>query len=154
MIKNWRIRLSMVVLALAYLWADAMKVVRTAARDLRYAWWGIRYGMTPIGGAAEISSPEGWPALSIQYFQLVLSPAIVNTITSVEQTFSVPAVINMGTNAIVLVSKPTAQSGLGIAGARRATASTIGITFINPTAGNITPTASEVYTIAVITRAV
>ena len=71
------------------------------------------------------------------------------TITSAEQTASIPGLRT--TDRIIGVTKPTAQAGLGIAGWRVSAADTIAITFDNPTAGNITPTASEVYT-AIIAR--
>jgi len=81
--------------------------------------------------------------------QATLSPAQVNTITAPEQTFTVPGLL---VGDFVYVIKPTAQAGLGIAGARVSAANTLGITFVNPTAGNITPTAGEVYTIIVARR--
>lgn len=73
---------------------------------------------------------------------LTISPTIVNTITSGEQTFTLNGV---AVGDFVYAIKPTAQAGLGISGSRVTAANTIGITFINPTAGNITPTASETY---------
>lgn len=83
----------------------------------------------------------------IQLIQATLSPAQVNTVTAVEQTFTVPG-LQLGD--LVAVFKPTVQSGLAVVGARVTAANTIGIQFINPTAGNITPTAGEVYTIKVV----
>lgn len=73
---------------------------------------------------------------------LTISPAIVNTVTSVEQTFTLNG---LAVGDFVYAIKPTTQSGVGIAGSRVTAANTIGITFINPTAGNITPTAAETY---------
>lgn len=80
---------------------------------------------------------------SLSVVSVTLSPSIVNTITAGEQTFTVPGVL--ATDVILAVNKPSAQAGLGIAGVRVTAANTVGITFVNPTAGNITPTASEVY---------
>lgn len=74
--------------------------------------------------------------------QVVLSPAIVATITTAEQLFPLAGV---AVGDFVYVIKPTAQAGLGIAGARVSSAGNIGITFVNPTAAGITPTASETY---------
>ena len=68
--------------------------------------------------------------------------AAVATITTAEQTVSVPG-LNVGD--AVFVNKPTHQAGLGIAGARVSAKDTLAITFVNPTAGGITPTASEIY---------
>lgn len=93
--------------------------------------------------------PSDIPAGNIQLcmlLQATLSPTIVNTITSGEQTFTVNGLL---VGDFVQVQKPTAQAGLGISGARVTAANTLGITFINPTAGNITPTAGEVYLIKV-----
>jgi len=75
-----------------------------------------------------------------------LSPSIVATITTAEQTFTVPG---LALGDMVIVQKPTAQAGLGIAGARVSAANTLAITFVNPTAAGITPTAGEVYRVLV-----
>jgi hypothetical protein len=84
----------------------------------------------------------------LMLLQAALTPSIVNTITAPEQTFTVRGLL---VGDIVFVNKPSAQAGLGIAGARVTAADTLGITFVNPTAGNITPTA-ETYIILVIRR--
>lgn len=94
-------------------------------------------------GASDI--PTGNIA-NIFLLQAALTPAQVNTVTAPEQTFTVTG-LQLGD--FVLVNKPSAQAGLGIAGARVTAANTLGITFVNPTAGNITPTA-ETYLITVI----
>ena len=141
------------VIRASWAWQTLRLAAHGFAIELRWAWAALRYGALRIAGGAEISSPEGFPAVMIQYFQLVLSPAACGANTTAEQTFSVPAQVTMGTNTVVTVSKPTAQAGLGIVGARRASATTIGITFSNNTAAPITPTASEVYTVCVMTRA-
>lgn len=65
------------------------------------------------------------------------------TITSAEQTANCPGLRT--TDYIMGVSKPTAQAGLGIAGWRVSAADTIAITFDNPTAATVTPTALESY---------
>ena len=80
--------------------------------------------------------------------QGALTPAQVNTITAPEQTFTVNGLL---VGDFVQVMKPSAQAGLGIAGARVTAPDTLGITYVNPTAGNITPTA-ETYIILVIRR--
>lgn len=84
---------------------------------------------------------------NILLLQATLTPSIVNTITAPEQTFTVPGLL---VTDFVQVQKPTAQAGLGIVGSRVTAANTLGITFVNPTAGNITPTAGEVYLIKVV----
>ncbi len=64
----------------------------------------------------------------------------VGDIEAAEQTVSVPG---LEVGDVVYVSKPTAQGGLGVVGVRVSAADTLAITFTNPTAGNITPTAKE-----------
>jgi hypothetical protein len=72
----------------------------------------------------------------------------VGTLTAVtanstsEQTVTV-AGVQVGD--FVYVNKPTHQTGLGIVGARVSAANTVAIAFMNNTAGNLTPTASELY---------
>ena len=83
---------------------------------------------------------------NIFLLQVPLTPAAVNTITAPEQTFTVPG---LQPGDMVWVNKPTAQAGLGVAGQRVVSANTLGITYVNPTVGNITPTA-ETYSILVI----
>lgn len=89
--------------------------------------------------------------MAVFRFQAALSPAIVGANTTAEQLFTVgPGGYDIG-NSAVAVSKPSAQAGIGICGARIASATQIGITFNNNTAGGITPTAGEVYQFAVTT---
>lgn len=77
---------------------------------------------------------------------VTLSPASVSANTTAEQTFTVQGLL---TTDFVNVSKPTTQAGLGIVNARVSAANTLAIAFANATASPITPTASEVYTVAV-----
>ncbi len=86
---------------------------------------------SPIGNVQEIWS-----------ITATLSPAAVAANTSAEQTFTVSG---LKTTDIVVVSKPTAQAGLGIVGVRVSAANTLAITFGNFTTASITPTASESY---------
>lgn len=78
---------------------------------------------------------------------LTISPAIVAANTTAEQSFTVTGV-QIGD--VVSVTKPTAQAGLGVVGARVSAANTVGITFSNNTAAGITPTAAETYTLNVV----
>lgn len=73
---------------------------------------------------------------------VVLSPVAVAAATTAEQSFTV---IGARVGDGVLVTKPTAQAGIGIAGARVISFNQVGVTFINATAGSITPTAAETY---------
>lgn len=74
--------------------------------------------------------------------QVVLSPAIVGANTTAEQVFPLAGV---AVGDYVNISKPTAQAGLGIVGARVSSAGNVGITFSNNTGAGITPTAAETY---------
>lgn len=82
-----------------------------------------------------------------------LTPSAVATITTAEQTFTVTGLsVGDGLNApdqILSISKAAHQAGLAITGARVSAADTLAITFVNPTAGSITPTAGETYTFVV-----
>lgn len=83
-----------------------------------------------------------------QYQASVGTQAAVATVTTVERDITVTGV---ETGDILLsVVKPTAQAGLGIAGARIKAANTISIIYVNPTAGAVTPTADEVYLFTVV----
>lgn len=77
--------------------------------------------------------------------------AAVNTVTAPEITFSGLGTGIKAGDVILAISKPTSQAGLGIAGWRvdPSVDDKFYITFVNPTAGNITPTASETYSITV-----
>jgi hypothetical protein len=87
--------------------------------------------------------------MAVRRFQAALTPAVCNTIVCAEQLFTVgPGDLNLGATAIV--SKPSINGAISPAQARVASATQIGITFCNPTAGNVTPTAGEVYQITVI----
>lgn len=85
--------------------------------------------------------------------QVTLTPAIVATITTAVQTFTVTG-LSLGDaiqapDQILSISKAAHQAGLGITGARVSAADTLEITYVNPTAAGITPTAAEVYTLVV-----
>jgi hypothetical protein len=119
---------------------------------LRLRWHGLR----PVGGGA-INYPvfsDDAGSHAIQRFRQIISPAIVATVTTAEQSFVVPALNPPSgvtvTEATAFVSKPTAQAGLGIAGARVIDSTHIGVTFVNPTAGGLTPTAAEAYQFTVV----
>lgn len=77
---------------------------------------------------------------------IALTPAAVAINTTAEQTFTVNGLL---VGDFINVTKPTTQAGLGLVNARVSANNTIAITFANTTAGIITPTAGEVYTVAV-----
>lgn len=81
---------------------------------------------------------------------LTISPAIVATITAAEQTFAVVGVLASDVEAFI--NKPTQQAGLGVCQGRVSSAGNIAITFVNPTAAGITPTAGETYVVGLYRR--
>lgn len=88
----------------------------------------------------------GMPGL-VAYFlprayTVTLSPVSVAANTSAEQTLTLTG---GEVNDLVVVTKPTAQAGLGIVGARISAANTVALTFMNATGSPIVPTASEAY---------
>lgn len=66
-----------------------------------------------------------------------LTPVAVAANSAVEQTFTVP---RLTTNDSVLVEYTGAQTaGIGLVSARVSAADTLAITYVNPTAGSLTP---------------
>lgn len=80
---------------------------------------------------------------------LTLSPASVGAATCAEQTFTCTGV-ELARDVGLGVQKPTAQAGLAAVHVRVTADNTIGITFANPTAGAIVPTAGEVYAVTIM----
>jgi hypothetical protein len=78
--------------------------------------------------------------------QATLTPAEVATITTAEQTFTVST---LKTSDIVMVTSPSHVAGVALANARVSAANTLALTFVNPTAGGVTP-AAGVYKIVVM----
>lgn len=65
---------------------------------------------------------------------VTIDPASVATITTAEQTFTVPG---LKTGDLAFVNKPSLTAGLGVAGVRVSSANTLAITLVNPTAGSV-----------------
>jgi hypothetical protein len=74
-----------------------------------------------------------------------LTPAEVATITSAEEEFTVTG-LKVGDQ--VQVNPPGLTAGASLSGARVSAANKLALTFVNPTAGGVTPLAG-VYTIQV-----
>lgn len=72
------------------------------------------------------------------------TPAAVPTISTLAHSVTVNGV---AVGDFVAAVKPTEQTGIVVASCRVSAANTVIVTFANPTAGNITPTASEIYLI-------
>lgn len=79
---------------------------------------------------------------------MTLTPAQVAANTTAEQLFTL-AGVQLANDAVVSVSKPTSQAGLGIVNYRVSANNQIGITFANNTAAPITPTAGEKYKVVI-----
>lgn len=67
-----------------------------------------------------------------------LTPALIATITSAEQNFTVTG---LAVGDSVLVTPPGLTAGGSLTGARVSAANTLTLTFTNPTAGSVTPLA-------------
>src|SRR5260221_5394900 len=74
----------------------------------------------------------------------VLTPASILSNTTAEQQFSVTG---LRAGDLVQVSKGGNQLGLDVAGCRVVSNNLLGVTFMNVTAGPLTPTAGQTYTI-------
>lgn len=83
------------------------------------------------------------PAAPLINYSQALTPVSVAANTSAEQTFTVTGLV---AGSPVWVNKPSATTGLGIAGVRVSAANTLAINFLNLTATAITPPA-ETYLI-------
>lgn len=80
-----------------------------------------------------------------------LTPAIVNTITAAEQTFTGAAITTLKlrtTDVITQIIPPSDLAGVSLTYGRVSAADTLAIKFVNPTVGNVTPPAGT-YTLVV-----
>jgi len=84
------------------------------------------------------------PVAPLVIYQAALTPVAVAPNTTAEQTFTITGLV---ASSPVWVNKPSAQSGLGIAGVRVSALNTLAINFVNATGATITPTAGETYII-------
>lgn len=101
-------------------------------------------GITPT--AAEvygIHTVRVNPAAPMVKYAQSLAPVSVAANTTAEQTFTVTGLV---AGSAVWVNKPSAQSGLGIAGVRVSAVNTLAINYTNSTAAAIVPT-TETYQI-------
>lgn len=117
------------------------------------------YGATPIAqpsGNAQTAITRGLQAGVISTYSSTQSPSAVAQGTTAEQTLTIQSGTGgqmlLAANDLVYVNKPTSQAGLGVGNVRVSSSNTLGITFSNiPAAGgNITPTASQAYTVVAI----
>jgi hypothetical protein len=101
--------------------------------------------VTPTAENYTICCMKEVPAISnIKSFGVVgTGLASVAANTSAEQSLTVTGVA--ATDIVVGTQKPTLTAGTGLAGTRVSAANTLGISFINTTAGALTPSATEIY---------
>ena len=81
-------------------------------------------------------------------FALTLSPLAVAAASAVEQTFAATGIGLLPTDALV-VNCEAPLAGVINSNARVSGADTLAITFVNPTAGSLTPTPNTVYYVTV-----
>jgi hypothetical protein len=84
------------------------------------------------------------PAAPVAVYAQALTPGAVPPNSTSSQAFTVTGIV---ANSLVVVNKPSWQQGLGLGGARVSGANVMELTFVNPTAATLTPTAGEVYSI-------
>jgi len=65
---------------------------------------------------------------------VTIDPASVATITTAEQTFTVPG---LKVGDMVFANKPSNTIGVGVCNARVSAANTLALSFVNPTAGGV-----------------
>ena len=99
------------------------------------------------GAAPNVGSAGQISPLQNTIITPTLTPGTIAANTCAEVTFSVTG---LSVGDWVNVNKPTAQAGLGIAGARVSAANVLAITFVNATSATISATASEVYVTHVV----
>lgn len=124
--------------------------VRAAANDqIGISFVNVTSGvLTPTAGETyTIMQTNGIDAISntlMLQTNSTLTPAVVATATTADVTITSANVL--ANDIVTGIQKPTLQAGLGIVSSRVSAASTLKATFVNPTAGTLTPTASEDYT--------
>lgn len=96
--------------------------------------------------ATQINMPTVTSVAAGSLVSLSLTPAAVATIVAAKQTLTV-AGLNVGDSVIPLSNPNTTAAAL--TGAEVSAANTLRLTFVNPTAGSVTPTAGT-YTFLVI----
>jgi hypothetical protein len=69
-----------------------------------------------------------------------LTPVAVGAATCAEQTFTVPGLL---ATDVVDVFWPGSATAVGLVGCRVSAVNTLALTFVNPTAGSLTPTSGS-----------
>lgn len=101
---------------------------------------------TTVAATTSLTVGGGTAITKIVVYSQTITPASVAAATVAEQTFTVTG---LTTADKVIVNHAAAGNATGIAGARVSAADTLAISFVNPTAGALTPGAGT-YTIVAI----
>lgn len=131
------------------LYMPTLPALRTEPRKRQWEMFGVtRSGRPLIQGAAFGQLNRGGFS-NVLAIQLVLTPAAVNTIICAEQTFTCPGIPAVATaSAIVVVNRTSALNGaIEVCHCRQSAVNQIGISWVNPTAGSVTPTAAQTYSV-------
>jgi len=84
--------------------------------------------------------------LAFQHYEETITPAQVAANITVEETFTLTGI---NSNDTIIINPPSTTAGIGIAGVRVSAKDTIAITFINTTAGALTPPSGEYIIVAI-----
>lgn len=120
------------------------------ANTLNTSYAGGVAAWTPANGTYMSTIQRSVPLSPMTLWQQLITPTSVAAQSAAEQTFTVSnasLLANWTNYCPICVSKPSYTSGIGILGARQASANTIGINFQNVLTTAVTPPA-EVYTFA------
>lgn len=85
----------------------------------------------------------------IRRMTFVNSFSEVNTVSGAEEAVTIPGLV-YGRDEVLALRKATHQAGLVIANAFVSADNTLKVRFANGTGGNITPTASDTYTLTYV----
>jgi hypothetical protein len=110
--------------------------------------WGRfigRYLRSQVGAVGDLGIPVG---SQVYIFKTSLTPAIVNTILAAEQLVTLTGIL-VGDVLLMACLQIAIATATGSGAARVSAVNQIGITFFNPTAGNLTPTPG-IYNVAVM----
>ena len=102
-------------------------------------------GSNPGPNSAVLPDTTQAPIGNVQMvgvFDVTLTPAAVAAASAVEQTFSNVG-IGLKVGDAVSLSALSALNGVGICQARVVSSDELGVTFVNPTSGSITPTSGS-----------
>ncbi len=126
----------------------ALAGATTGANAINMAYFGITN--TPSVGlmVAAVHRNPGTPPM--QVYSVYLAPTSVANNTTAEQVFTLPANITLFANSAVGINKPSYTPNISIVGCRANSTTTLGVTFMNTGATNVTPPA-EFYTLASFT---